>query len=608
MHYRRAALERDRLPGGGWRCAHCGRHTRNEADFEADHVVPLVDGGSTDLSNVQLLCLTDRNSGRCHVAKTSGEARTRARARGGRPMPVSYAPSLSWVRPVAGLTLLGAAGLEFTGRAFEARWGLLAVLCASVGAWWWRRRFYARRAAAARLWGALAKETGSSVADSGGLRVARWSGVSPVRFTVGYSHLFADDDPEARSRLEAIARRKTGRDLTAVWQPHLDRVLFRAPSDADVDVDVPMEVAPDAGRAALTERLDLAIRGFIRTGDPKVEVGGWDAIGPTSVAVGYPSTFRDDSAEVRLGLQEVINAKAPGRWRLDWDTGSDRVVAARRPPMPKVAMHPVLGDVSDSWRLPFAVDEDGREVAWDLRIAPHCLVAGETGGGKSVTLRALVVEAALRRFEVRIADPKRVEMMGLRGWPGVAEVATDIEDMIDLIERMHAVMDERYAEIEARRVPKDSHRPILLVVDEVHEWIERANAWWKANKEKGQTGTVHPVVEQWRSILRLGRTARIHVLVGIQRPDASIFGGAARDLCKTRIGLGAMSQEGAKMMFNDGSVGRDVPADAKGRATVDVGFGPREAQVWFTPDPEDVRTDEGRALLAALRPGASMPA
>jgi hypothetical protein len=56
------------------------------------------------------------------------------------------------------------------------------------------------------------------------------------------------------------------------------------------------------------------------------------------------------------------------------------------------------------------------------------------------------------------------------------------------------------------------------------------------------------------------------------------------------------------MIFADPSVGRDVPASAKGRATVDVGDGPREVQVYFTPDPEDVRTDEGRALLAALTP------
>jgi hypothetical protein len=509
-----------------------------------------------------------------------------------------------WLRPHFGALLVWLGAWTLLGHPAIARTGALAGAGFAVGILWGLRTVAKRRAVVARIAEIVGRETQTSVTAPGFITAGRWQGMTPRRLEIRYGPRFDDTDDQARARVEvAVTRKAVGLHvpLVADWQPSRDLVTFREPRPGDPDPRKPEPpVERDSGRAVLTERLDAAIRGFIRTGDPKIQVADWDDVGPRTVRIAYPSTFRDDAPETRFGLQEVINAKAPGRWRLDWETDADRVVAARRPAMPAKIDHHVPADLSDTWRLPFATDEDGAEVAWDLRVAPHCLVAGETGGGKTVALRALITEAALRGFEIRILDPKRVEMMGLRGWPNVAEVATDTEDMIDLMERMHEKMDSRYAEVESRRVAKDSHRPVLLVVDEAHEWIERSNAWWKANREKGQTGTVHPVVEQWRSIARLGRTARVHLLVGIQRPDASIFGGAARDNYGARVALGALSQDGAKMMFQDSSVGRDVPADAKGRATADVGSGPREVQVWWTPDPESGPDP----LLDALRPAA----
>jgi 5-methylcytosine-specific restriction enzyme A len=48
-------------------CAGCGRECDSAGDWEADHVVPLVDGGGFDLSNLQTLCVE------CHRRKTAIE-------------------------------------------------------------------------------------------------------------------------------------------------------------------------------------------------------------------------------------------------------------------------------------------------------------------------------------------------------------------------------------------------------------------------------------------------------------------------------------------------------------------------------------------------------
>lgn len=59
------ARARARARRGGLRCAACDA---GNVRLEADHVVPLWDGGTDYDSNVQLLCY------RCHKAKTGREA------------------------------------------------------------------------------------------------------------------------------------------------------------------------------------------------------------------------------------------------------------------------------------------------------------------------------------------------------------------------------------------------------------------------------------------------------------------------------------------------------------------------------------------------------
>ncbi|TXG88253.1 HNH endonuclease [Rhodococcus rhodnii] len=70
-----------------WRCRRCGFQgsaTAKPADVEADHVIPIAEGGAEfDLANGQTLCR------RCHRAKTEAEAaRGRAARSPRRPRPV----------------------------------------------------------------------------------------------------------------------------------------------------------------------------------------------------------------------------------------------------------------------------------------------------------------------------------------------------------------------------------------------------------------------------------------------------------------------------------------------------------------------------------------
>ena len=66
-HARERVHKRDR-----GKCASCGRRSRK---WEHDHIIPLKDGGSHALDNIQTLCIP------CHKLKTAREAGARASRR-----------------------------------------------------------------------------------------------------------------------------------------------------------------------------------------------------------------------------------------------------------------------------------------------------------------------------------------------------------------------------------------------------------------------------------------------------------------------------------------------------------------------------------------------
>lgn len=220
----------------------------------------------------------------------------------------------------------------------------------------------------------------------------------------------------------------------------------------------------------------------------------------------------------------------------------------------------------------------------------------------TATIRTFVVAAALRGYHVFICDPKRTELFGfaVTEWPNVHEVATELDEMVLLVERLYQEMEERYRRIREQPALKRSLPPMLVVIDEAREWIDRIQASWKQAGGKGE----HPTIERFRSLARLARTARIFLLVGIQRPDAAVFGGEARDNFRTRVACGELSPEGARMLglTASGRVSENVP----GRVMADVGDGWIEAQVIWTPDPSDDLSPAERDIIRRLRPAESL--
>ena len=98
-------------------------------------------------------------------------------------------------------------------------------------------------------------------------------------------------------------------------------------------------------------------------------------------------------------------------------------------------------------------------------------------------------------------------------------------------------------------------------------------------------------VDSWiGSLARLARKALIHMVVGLQRPDASLMNGETRENFGGRMSLGQMGRDASIMMWENASIGCAVPG-AKGRALAMMHGEPTMIQSILAPNPDPKDSD-----------------
>lgn len=185
-------------------------------------------------------------------------------------------------------------------------------------------------------------------------------------------------------------------------------------------------------------------------------------------------------------------------------------------------------------RIPLFVDRKGLRVGlqkyleWDFRRCPHLLVVGATGTGKTYAVKLLLgrVSKYLPSAGVTICDYKRDDFAFLDGCPryfGFGQCKTGLESFYDLLR--------------ARQTGVDGSRDFRLLVFD--EWASYCSMLDKKQVEYEK--------QKLATLLMLGRSFNVHVLVSQQRADAQYFS-TARDNFQIITILGNISKEAA-MMF-----------------------------------------------------------
>ena len=263
--------------------------------------------------------------------------------------------------------------------------------------------------------------------------------------------------------------------------------------------------------------------------------------------------------------------------------------------------------------------DDGEPAAVQLSDtdAPHVLVTGPTGSGTTTLLRNLAIGGARIGCDVRVCDPKRVGMRGLRGWPNVTTVATRVDEMIALIEDTFGEMHDRYEAIEEGRARAEDYQRIVLIIDmyPLLSMLIRDN-WRQARAGlSGEQPEEHPAIRKLRALGVMARGAKMNLVLGSARPAVSDFPEGFFDQFGGRIALGRQTAESAALMFGDATAGRDILLGACGVGAAATAGGPERITVGWLPDPSDYpggsRPADGAAdepwplLLAMLPVGAT---
>ena len=220
-----------------------------------------------------------------------------------------------------------------------------------------------------------------------------------------------------------------------------------------------------------------------------------------------------------------------------------------------VTIRDLLGDINfknSSHKIPICIGKDisGKNEVIDLSKAPHLLVAGTTGSGKSVfintLLTSLLYKFSPKELRLILIDPKMLE---LSVYNDIAHLLTPVvtepkKSIIALkwvckeMERRYSMMNEQntrnlegYNDTAVEKMPY-----IVVVIDEM------ADLMMTAGKE----------VEHYvQRLAQMARACGIHLVMATQRPSVDIITGSIKANFPSRISFQVASKYDSRTVLGE---------------------------------------------------------
>ncbi|MDY6877398.1 MAG: DNA translocase FtsK 4TM domain-containing protein [Chloroflexota bacterium] len=268
------------------------------------------------------------------------------------------------------------------------------------------------------------------------------------------------------------------------------------------------------------------------------------------VRVSQISTLANDLALALAASRLRVEAPVPGRSIVGIEVPNSEVqLVGVREVMESSAFHKLDAP------LAFALGRDvaGEPVVANLATMPHLLIAGTTGSGKSICIKAittcLIYNNKPDELRLVMIDPKMVELVRFNGLPHLyGRVEVDLERVVKVLRWVAWEMDDRYkrfAAVTARnlddynRLMERQGEPrlprIVVLVDELADLMMLAPD------------------EVERIICRIAQMARatgIHLIVATQRPSVDVVTGLIKANFPARISFATVSQIDSRVILD----------------------------------------------------------
>lgn len=185
---------------------------------------------------------------------------------------------------------------------------------------------------------------------------------------------------------------------------------------------------------------------------------------------------------------------------------------------------------------------DGSFDIVDVADAPHMLIAGTTGSGKTIFLHTMLVSLLYQyssdELELLIIDPKQTDFIFFEGIPHLygAKVVIDAEEALERLqqintkdkeERTAALRSCRSKDIESYNAknPNNKMKRLVVVIDEYSDLIQAAE----------MNGTRKEFEKNLLMLLQRVRNLGIHLIIATQRPSTQIVTGALKAVIPFRV-------------------------------------------------------------------------
>ncbi len=213
-----------------------------------------------------------------------------------------------------------------------------------------------------------------------------------------------------------------------------------------------------------------------------------------------------------------------------------------------VYLQEVLSELTEQQRLKgvmigLGVDVVGKPFLMNLCEAPHLLIAGTTGSGKSVCLNTILTSILLHYrpsdVQLLLVDPKMVEMSQYNGIPHLLHpVITDPKEAARVLEYLVGEMGRRNDLFRRHGVRNiDSYNAKIGMMKSDETTAERLSYIVVVVDELGDLALAKGVdIETLLTRLaQMARAAGIHMVLATQRPSVDVIVGKTKANFPTRI-------------------------------------------------------------------------